>query len=278
MNYPIGKMILKRWEGRRGPQKRLSLAELMSLNILRFFVRVQDLKTFHRLVWNVYRGYFPGLPNYENFLKASNQCFPAVAVFLKYLLFLTRAGKQEGKYFIDSTALSVCENPYINTHRVAKGYASRGKTSKGWFFGFKLHGVCTRAGELMSLFFTTGSVHDSQAVCETTKDLEGLCVGDAGYLLKEDVLRELYKRHQHIMAASRKNMKRVMRGEQEQLLRDRSCIETVWDVLKERFQLVYHLARGMSGLFRHYFYSIVSFLLRPFIAFSAGLLEASLNG
>ncbi|MHB9294192.1 hypothetical protein Holit_03319 [Hollandina sp. SP2] len=72
-------------------------------------------------------------------------------------------------------------------------------------------------------------------------------------------------------------MKRVMSGEQKQLLRDRSRIETVWDVLKERFQLGYHLARGMTGLFRHYCYSIVSFLLRPFIESSPVLLEVPLK-
>jgi hypothetical protein len=76
--------------------------------------------------------------------------------------------------------------------------------------------------------------------------------------LKEEVFRGLYERHRHIMSATGKNMKRAMRGEQKQLLRDRSRIERVWDVLKERFQLAYHLARGMTGLFRHYFYSIAS--------------------
>jgi hypothetical protein len=274
MNYPVGTMILEHWEGKRGPKKRLSLAELMTLNILRFYLRVHDLKTFHRLLQNVYRDYFPGLPNYENFLKAANRSFPAVVVFMKYLLFLTRQGTSEGTYFMDSTAVSVCENPYISSHRVTKGYASRGKTSKGWFFGFKLHGVCTKGGDLMDVFFTTGSVHDSQVVAELTKELEGVFVGDAGYLLKEEVFRELYERHRHIMSATRKNMKRVMSGEQKQLFRDRSRIETVWDVLKERFQVVYHLARGMTGLFRHYCYSIASFLLQPFMECSTILLKA----
>jgi hypothetical protein len=195
---------------------------------------------------------------------------------MKYLLFLTRTGKLQGKYFIDSTAVSVCENPYISSHRVTRGYASRGKTSKGWFFGFKVHGVCTKAGELLDVYFTTGSVHDSQVVSEITKDLEGLFVGDAGYILKEEVFQELYERHRHIMSATRKNTKRVMSGEQKQLFRDRSCIETTWDVLKERFQLVYHLARGMTGLFRHYCYSIISFLLRPFIESSVPPLKIPL--
>ncbi|MHB9291720.1 hypothetical protein Holit_00803 [Hollandina sp. SP2] len=193
----------------------------------------------------------------------------------------TRQGKQEGTYFIDSTAVSVCENPYISTHRVPKGYASRGKTSRGWFFGFKLHGVCNRKGDLMDVFFTTGGVHDRQVVVELTQEREGVFAGDAGYLLKEEVFRGLYERDRHIMSATRKNMKRVMTGEQKQLLRDLSRIETVWDmvwdIMKERFQLVYHLARGMTGLFRHYCYSIASFLLRPFIESFVPLLEAPIK-
>ncbi|MDR2658541.1 MAG: hypothetical protein LBC27_00920 [Spirochaetaceae bacterium] len=174
-NHPIGNMVLGYREGRRGAKKRLGLAELMTLNILRFRLLVHDLKTFHRLVQNAYREYFPALPNYENFLKASNRSFPAVAVFMKYMLFLTRAGKLQGKYFTDSTAVSVCENPYIGSHRVTRGCASRGKTGKGWFFGFKAHGQY-KGGELPDVYFTTGSVHDSQAVSEITKDLEGLFV------------------------------------------------------------------------------------------------------
>jgi hypothetical protein len=101
-------------------------------------------------------------------------------------------------------------------------------------------------------------------------------VGDAGYLLREEVFQELYERHRHIMSAAGKNMKRVTSGEKKQLFRDRSCIETIWGVLKERFQLVYRLARGMTGLFRHYFYSIISFLLQPFIDSSVPLLKMPL--
>jgi hypothetical protein len=69
--------------------------------------------------------------------------------------------------------------------------------------------VCTKAGDLLDLFFTTGNVHDSLVVSEITKDLEGLFVGDAGYLLKEDMFQELYERHRHIMSAPRENMKKA---------------------------------------------------------------------
>jgi hypothetical protein len=94
-------MITGRWKGKRGPKKRLSLAEAMTLNIPRFYLHAQDLKAARRLAAHFFGDYFPGPPNYERFVKASNRPFPAVAVFMKYLLFLNRTRKSKGVYFID---------------------------------------------------------------------------------------------------------------------------------------------------------------------------------
>ena len=41
--------------------------------------------------------------------------------------------------FIDSTSLEVCDPKRISGHHVFAADARRGKTSMGWFFGFKLH-------------------------------------------------------------------------------------------------------------------------------------------
>jgi hypothetical protein len=62
------------------------------------------------------------------------------------------------------------------------------------------------------------------------------------------VFVRLFKKHKRILAAARKNMKRLMTEEQCALLRKRNIIETVWGVLKERYGLVFHLARSMTGL------------------------------
>ena len=267
-----GRKMLELWKAKRGPQRQLSLSEVLTLNILRFHYHIFDLKAFVRLAGCVYKPYFPGLPNYENFLKAANRSFPFTAMLLRYLLLLNRRMSRGGVFFLDSTALSVCANGNIPTHRVTKGYASRGKTSKGWFYGFKLHGACDAWGNLVNLRFTTGSGHDSQEAEPLTDGLTGLFVGDAGYLLKQEVFVRLFEQHKRILSAARKNMKRVMTKQQGQLLRKRSIIETVWGVLKERHGLVFHLARNMTGLFRHYCYSLLSNILQPVLrSYSLGL-------
>src|SRR3954467_6843808 len=44
------------------------------------------------------------------------------------------------------------------------GLAQRGKTSMGWFFGFKLHLVFNNCHEIVALKLTPGNVHDTTPV------------------------------------------------------------------------------------------------------------------
>ena len=56
--------------------------------------------------------------------------------------------------------------------------------------------------------------------------------------------------------ATGKNMNRLISKEQLDCLEQRNIIETVWSVMKGRFELVYTKARSLKGMFRHFFYSI----------------------
>ena len=55
-------------------------------------------------------------------------------------------------------------------------------------------------------------------------------------------------------------MNRLMSEEQFQLLNSRNIIENVWSVLKLNYNLIYHRAGSITGMFRHFFYSISAFL------------------
>jgi hypothetical protein len=45
----------------------------------------------------------------------------------------------------------------INSHRVFRRIAKRGKTSTGWFFGFKLHLIINDHGEILAYMLTAGN-------------------------------------------------------------------------------------------------------------------------
>ncbi|MBV8451667.1 MAG: transposase [Deltaproteobacteria bacterium] len=105
------------------------------------------------MVGEVLRRYFPGMPYYERFVALQ----PSVLIPLLGFL-LSRRGHRTGIYYIDSTALAVCHNRRIGRHKTFAGLAARGKTSLGWFFGFKLHLVFNHLHEIVALKLTPGNV------------------------------------------------------------------------------------------------------------------------
>jgi len=62
------------------------------------------------------------------------------------------------------------------------GRAARGKTSVGWFYGFKLHLVVNDQGELLAFCLTPGNVDDRHPVPKLATGLIGKLFGDKGYL------------------------------------------------------------------------------------------------
>lgn len=246
--------------GKRGPQRKLQLEELITLNYMRFAFHIKDMKGIYNLAKEL--GIVKKLPSYANFIKGSNRIVPIISKFLNYLLMKNRLQNQSKVHYIDSTPLSICY--YRNSYRckVAKEFAKFGKSTKGWFYGFKLHGVCSPDGKLESILITNANVHDSSVVDEITKGLEGRFFADAGYRKKKSDLSKLAESGRILCAATRKNMKCIISIEQCNLLRKRNIIEVDWNVLKRDFIVEFHQARSFLGLFRHYICSIFAYVLQ----------------
>jgi hypothetical protein len=141
----------------------------------------------------------------------------------------TQLGHCTGISFIDSTSLAVCRNPRIHQHRVFAGRAARGKTSVGWFYGFKLHLVVNDQGELVAFCLTPGNVDDRKPV---PKLVAGL-TGSKGYLSQPLAQQLLVTHGLHLITKLRKQMRnRLLDWSDKLLLRKRAIIETINDQLK----------------------------------------------
>ncbi len=149
----------------------------------------------------------------------------------------TVQGTCTGISFIDSTKLSVCQNPRIAQHRVFAGKAARGKTSTGWFFGFKLHLVINDQGELLSWCLTRGNVDDRRPVPGLITMLAGKLFGDKGDI-SATLAEQLRALGIELMTKVRKNRApRELGAADKLLLRRRSIIESVNDQLKNISQI-----------------------------------------
>lgn len=56
-------------------------------------------------------------------------------------------------------------------HQVFDGYATRGKSSMGWYFGLKLHLMVNDKGELVAFRVTPGAVDDRDPVERMAEEL-----------------------------------------------------------------------------------------------------------
>ena len=146
-------------------------------------------------------------------------------------------GEARGIYFLDTTKLSICHSRREKRNKVFGKIAEKGKTSMGWFFGFKLHMIINDIGQIMAIKITKGNVDDRTPVAELTKKLKGSIYADKGYI-GADLFKALYKRGLKLITGIRKNMKNYLIDlADKKLLRKRFCIETIFGFLKNSMNL-----------------------------------------
>ena len=161
---------------RRRRATRLSPSEIMTILILFQQSGYRTFKGFYtQHVQTQLRAEFPHLLSYTRFVELMPRLLVPLAVYLH-----TQLGACTGISFIDSTALAVCHNARIAQHRVFRVDARRGKTSVGWFYGFKLHLVVNDRGELLAFCLTPGNVDDRRPVPRLVRRLFGKLFGDRG--------------------------------------------------------------------------------------------------
>lgn len=135
---------------KRGRPRSLHPSEIMTILVYFHQSQYRTFKDYYlKEVCLHLRWAFPNLVSYNRFVALKSEVMFALSVYL-----YTRLGTCDGVSFIDSTRLRVCENRRIPTHRVFAEEAERGKTSLGWFYGFKLHLVVNTHGELVSIYLT----------------------------------------------------------------------------------------------------------------------------
>lgn len=139
------KHLIESGKSRRGPEPELSISEMMTIVILFHQSNYRTFKYFYMHVSQHYRSYFSNLISYSRFVYIMKRLFVPLFAYL-----LHHKGAITGIAFIDSTSIAVCHNKRIQRNQVFRGLAKRGKTTAGWFYGFKLELVINDKGEILA--------------------------------------------------------------------------------------------------------------------------------
>ncbi len=204
---------------------------------------------------------FPDVVSYNRFIELSHRCAVPFMLFLHYCC----RGECTGISFIDSTVLRVCHNKRIKRNKVFKDLGKVGKSTVGWFFGFKLHLIINDKGEILSFYLSQGNTSDNNAkiITRMTKEIFGKVFGDKGYINKA-LADLLFDDGIQLITAVRRNMKqKALSNEEKLLLRKRSVIETVNDELKNICQVEHTRHRSVAGFILNIMSAIAAYSFFP---------------
>lgn len=241
---------------------KMYLSEMLTIMVHFHQSGFREFKDYYLECVSVFlRPCFPRLVSYTRFLKLMDR------LFLPLVLFQTwhQLGRCTGASFIDSTTLAVCDNKRIRNHRVFKAMAQRGKTSMGWFYGFKLHLVINNRGEILAWLLTPGNVADNDLdVCtRLATGLTGLLFGDKGYI-SQRLFERLYGQNLKLVTRIKRNMKnKLVLPHEKYMLYKRAVVESVNDQLKNISQIEHTRHRSPVNFLTNLAAGLVAYTLQP---------------
>ncbi len=147
-------------------------------------------------------------------------------------------------------------------HSPYKGYCA---SQKKYFYGYKLHSVCTAAGVIESLDLTKASVHDVHYL-KDVKELFSNCIitGDKGYIGRQHQINLFETAGIHLEVPLRCNQK-----EQKPVIRIlkkvRKRIETVFSQLCDQFMIQRNYAKSFTGFKSRILAKVTGFTILQFL-------------
>jgi hypothetical protein len=238
----------------------LELGEIMTILIYYHQSGFKTFKDFYTRSFEL-KPAFPTMPSYNRFVELQKKALLPLMVFAKIY------GRYacNGISFIDSFSLEVSHPRRIYSHKVFRGLAERGKTSVGWFFGFKLHVIINPYGEIIDFLITAGNIADNDAKTIETlmQNIFGKVYGDKGYLLNKEMIEKLYSQGVQIITKIRKNMKNILMHLSDKLcLKKRGIVESVGAVLKEDCNIEHSRYRNPMTLFLNVCAGLMAYAFR----------------
>lgn len=174
---------LRCWRRSNNATPAFSDAEVLTIGLLQSLLGVDTLKQTYRLVHENIGEYFPLLPSYKQWLARLHQLETLSSHLFAGLAEWGLAPTAQRLFVIDSKPVPVCKP--IRHGRVCllrDDGAYFGKSSTGWYFGFKLHVVIHQpSGLLLNAMLTSGVVNDRNGLVLCQEMTDGILLSDNGY-------------------------------------------------------------------------------------------------
>jgi hypothetical protein len=236
---------------RRGTRPRFSDLEVIALSLTAECLSIDSENYLFAKLNTEYLNDFKNLISRRQYNDRRKLLFEKTEAIRKSMS--ERLNKQSDVFAIDSMPLEICKISREQRNKMGKesahhspdkGYCA---SQKKYFYGYKLHSVCSAAGVIQSLDLTKASVHDVHYL-KDVKELFSNCIliGDKGYISRQQQINLFETSGIQLevpLRSNQKDQKPVMWI----LKKVRKRIETVFSQLCDQFMIQRNYAKSFTG-------------------------------
>jgi len=159
----------------------------------------------------------------------------------------------ENYFVVDSMPLEVCKTARATRSTICKDeeycYPDKGycASQKMYYYGYKLHGICSLSGVFQSIDISPASIHDIKYLDDVKMQISNCTLlGDMGYLSASVQLNLFESVNINLQTPMRKNQ--IGYVKQPYVFRkSRKRIETLYSQLCDQFMIRRNYAKSFSG-------------------------------
>jgi len=236
---------------RRGTRPKFSDIEVIALSLTAECLSIDSENHLFSKLNKEYLGDFENLISRRQYNDRRKLLFEKTESIRKAMA--ERINRQADIFAIDSMPLEICKISREQRNKMGKesahhspdkGYCA---SQKKYFYGYKLHSVCSAAGVIQSLDLTKASVHDVHYL-KDVKELFSNCmiIGDKGYISRQQQINLFETAGIELELPLRSNQKE-QKPTMWILKKVRKRIETVFSQLCDQFMIQRNYAKSFTG-------------------------------
>ena len=177
----------------------------------------------------------------------------------------------EDYFIVDSMPLEICKFSRHNRVKICKeefeSAPSKGfcASQNNWFYGYKLHGVCSVTGVFHSLDITKAEVHDVHFLKNIKQQMSDcVLIGDRGYL-SETIQLDLFQTVNIKLETPLRINQKQYKTQPYIFRKSRKRIETLFSQLCDQFMIRRNYAKSFEGFKTRILAKITSLTLVQYI-------------
>ena len=177
----------------------------------------------------------------------------------------------EDYFIVDSMPLEICKFSRHSRIKICKeefeSAPSKGfcASQNNWYFGYKLHGVCSVSGIFHSLDITKAEVHDVHFLKNIKQQMSDcVLLGDRGYL-SESIQLDLFQTVKVKLETPKRANQKDYKPQPYIFRKSRKRIETLFSQLCDQFMIRRNYAKSFEGFKTRILAKITSLTLVQYI-------------